>query len=117
MLVKEARIEEIAERYVEITRLIKELEEEKEDLRRKLLSSQKEQIKTKNGTVRVLTKRYAILDEKKIILTLSKQELAEVASVSISKFKKIAETKELNVEDFVISYRETKEVLVNLPKS
>jgi hypothetical protein len=110
-------LERIAERYVEVTKKIKELEEEKERLRKALISSERERIETQNGTVRILTKKYAILDEKKIIQALTKQELAEVASVSVSRFKKFAESKEFNMEDFIADYRETKEVLVNLPKS
>ncbi|MBX0311519.1 MAG: hypothetical protein JHC31_07035 [Sulfurihydrogenibium sp.] len=112
-------LERITERYIEIVRKIKELEEEKEKLRKMLIDSEKEEIRTKNGAIRIIAKKYAILDEKKIILTLSKQELAEVVTISISRFKKFAESNEgkFDVENFVAGYKETKEVLVNLPKS
>ncbi len=104
-------LKEIAAKYIQITNQIKKLEEEKEKLREKLISSEKEKIETENGTVKISTKKSAILDDKKIIFTLSKQELAEVATISVSKFKKFTENK-LNIEDFIVDYKEIKEVKI-----
>jgi len=106
---------EIAAKYIEIVSQIKKLEEEKEKLREKLINSQKEKIETENGTIRIFTKKNAILDDKKIIFTLSKQELAKVATISVSKFRKFAENK-LNIDDFIVDYKEVKEVKIILPE-
>lgn len=108
---EELRIEEIAERYAEITKQIKELEAEKEELRKTLINSEKEKIRTRNGTIRIVTRKNAILDNEKIILTLSKQELIEVASISVSKFKKFSAGR-LDISDYIIGYKETKEISV-----
>jgi DNA-binding protein H-NS len=113
MIQKESLIE-IAEKYIEIANQIKKLEEEKEKLREKLINSEKEKIKTENGIIRVLTKKNAILNDEKIIFTLSKQELTKVATISVSKFRKLAENK-FNIDDFIIDYKEVKEVKIILP--
>jgi len=105
---------EIAAKYIEIINQIKKFEEEKEELRKKLVSSEKKEIKTENGTVRIFTKKNAILDDGKIISTLSKEDLAEVVSISMSKFRKFAENK-LNIDDFIVDYKEVKEVKIILP--
>jgi len=113
MIQKESLIE-IAEKYIEIANQIKKLEEEKEKLREKLINSEKEKIKTENGTVRILTKKNAILNDEKIIFTLSKQELTKVATISVSKFRKLAENK-FDIDDFIVGYKELKEVKIILP--
>jgi ribosomal protein S17 len=108
-------IEKAAERYVEVLRLLKQLEAEKEELRKRLVYSEKEKIKTRNGTVvRITTRKTAIVDNDKVIFTLNKKELTEVATISISKLRKLAENR-FNVDDFV-EYRETKEIKVIPPK-
>jgi hypothetical protein len=98
-------------KYIEIINQIKKLEEEKEKLREKLINSEKEKIGTRNGIIKILTKKNAILDNDKIIFTLSKQELTKVATISISKFRKFAENK-FNIDDFIVDYKITKEVKV-----
>ena len=113
-MIQKESLTEIAEKYIEIVNQIKKLEAEKEKLREKLINSEKEKIKTKNGTIRILTKKNAILDDEKIIFTLSKQELTKVATISVSKFKKLAENK-FNIDDFIVGYKELKEVKIILP--
>lgn len=115
MIQKEA-LTEIAKRYIEIVNQIKKLEAEKEKLREKLIYSEREKIKTENGTVKIITKKNTILDDEKIILTLDKQELTKIATISVSKFKKFAENKlDIDIDDFIIGYKETKEVRIIPP--
>ncbi|MBX0312226.1 MAG: hypothetical protein JHC31_10730 [Sulfurihydrogenibium sp.] len=115
MIQKEA-LTEIAKRYIEIVNQIKKLEAEKEKLRERLIYSEKEKIKTENGTVRIITKKNAVLDDEKIILTLDKQELTKIATISVSKFKKFTENKlDIDIDDFIIGYKETKEVRIIPP--
>ena len=114
-MIQKESLTEIAAKYIEIVNQIKKLEEEKEKLREKLVNSEKEKIKTENGTVRIFTKKSAILDDEKIIFTLSKQELIKVATISVSKFRKFAENK-FNIDDFIVDYKEFKEVKIILPE-
>jgi K+ transporter len=113
-MIQKESLTEIAAKYIEIVNQIKELEEQKEKLRNKLIYSEEEKIKSKNGTVKILTKKNAVLDDEKIIFTLNKEELTKVATISVSKFRKFAERK-FDINDFIIGYKETKEVRIILP--